>query len=85
MFDRIVVAVDPPVSSGAEADTCGIVVAGLHQGGSPQNWRAEVIADGSIQGATPTVWAERAIEMYKAYGADRLVAEVNQGGNLVQR
>ncbi len=83
-LDRIVVAVDPPVSSGADADTCGIVVAGLHQDGSPQNWRAEVIADGSIQGATPKVWAERAIEMYKAHGADRLVAEVNQGGNLVQ-
>ena len=43
--DRIVVAVDPPVTSGRGADECGIVVAGVAMKGPPQDWRAEVIAD----------------------------------------
>jgi phage terminase large subunit-like protein len=82
-LDRIVVAVDPPVSSGRHADTCGIVVAGVAMAGPPQDWVAEVIADGSVQGASPQGWARRAVQLFHAHGADRLVAEVNQGGNLV--
>jgi phage terminase large subunit-like protein len=77
--DRVVVAVDPPVSSGKAADECGIVVAGMNAG----DWMAEVIADGSAQGLSPLGWAERAVALYHAYGADRLIAEGNQGGNLV--
>lgn len=82
-LDRVVVAVDPPVSSGDGADECGIVVAGVAMRGPPQDWVAEVIADGSVRGASPNEWAERAVELYHAHRADRLVAEVNQGGNLV--
>ncbi len=82
--DRIVVAVDPPVTSGAAADACGIVVAGVVQDGSPHQWTAEIIADGSVQGVSPQVWAARAVELFHAHGADRLVAEVNQGGELVK-
>jgi phage terminase large subunit-like protein len=82
-LDRIVVAVDPPVTSGAGADECGIVVAGAATAGPPQQWTAEVMADGSIAGASPRAWAERAVALYHAHGADRLVAEVNQGGELV--
>lgn len=81
--DRIVVAVDPPVSSGHDADDCGIIVAGVRQDGGPGTWVAEVIADESLSGATPQVWAKRAVELYHAFEADRLVAEVNQGGDLV--
>ena len=83
-LDRIVVAVDPPMTSGASADECGIIVAGVCQQGRPQDWTAQVIADGSIKGATPQGWAERAVELYHAHNADRLVAEVNQGGDLVE-
>jgi len=81
--DRIVVAVDPPVSSGSAADACGIIVAGVARTGEPKDWTAEVIADASIAGASPQGWGERAVAMYHKYGADRLVAEVNQGGNLI--
>jgi phage terminase large subunit-like protein len=82
-LDRVVVAVDPPVSSGDGADECGIVVAGVMMQGPPQAWRAEVIADGSFRASSPQVWAERAVELFHVHGAHRLVAEVNQGGELV--
>jgi phage terminase large subunit-like protein len=82
-LDRVIVAVDPPVSSGKDADECGIVVAGASMKGSPQDWTAQVVADESIAGATPQIWAERAVAAFHTYKADRLVAEVNQGGDLV--
>jgi phage terminase large subunit-like protein len=81
--DRIVVAVDPPVSSGGEADECGIVVAGVEMRGPPQDWVAVVLEDASLQGASPQAWAKRAVDAFHRHGADRLVAEVNQGGDLV--
>ena len=81
--DRIVVAVDPPVTGGPDADGCGIIVAGATLQGPPQDWRAQVIADVSAQGLSPRAWAQRAIDAFHAHGADRLVAEVNQGGDLV--
>jgi phage terminase large subunit-like protein len=75
---RIVVAVDPPVSRGARAAACGIVSAGLGEDG-----RGYVLDDHTLEGASPTAWARRAIALYHARAADRLVAEVNQGGDLV--
>jgi phage terminase large subunit-like protein len=78
--DRIVVAVDPSVTRGG--DTCGIVVAGVRRQGTPHHWTAEVIADHSLP-ASPQDWVDRAIAVYHEYGADRMVAEVNQGGDLV--
>ncbi len=80
---RIVVAVDPPVTAGEDADECGIIVAGVAQAGPPKDWVGEVIFDGSVKGATPTAWAGRAIELFHRFKADRLIAEVNQGGELV--
>ncbi len=80
---RIVVAVDPPVTSGKYSDDCGIVVAGVSQSGSPSDWAAEIIEDGSVSSASPKAWAERAVSLFRRYHADRLVAEVNQGGDLV--
>jgi phage terminase large subunit-like protein len=82
-LDRIVVAVDPPVTSGDDSDECGIIVAGVTQSGPPQDWTAEVIADASVRGLSPQGWAERAVALYHAHHADRLVAEVNQGGDMV--
>jgi phage terminase large subunit-like protein len=83
-LDRIVVAVDPPMTSGASADECGIVVAGDSQRGDPGEWRAYILADVSVAGRTPQGWAEAAAEAYRDFQADRLVAEVNQGGDLVE-
>jgi phage terminase large subunit-like protein len=82
-LDRVVVAVDPPVTGRPGSDECGIVVAGVARRGPPQDWVAEVLADGSVKGLSPQGWAERALALFHAYRADRLVAEVNQGGDLV--
>ena len=83
-LSRIVVAVDPPVSAHKASDTCGIVVVGAITDGPPQNWRAVVLEDASVQGASPESWARAALDAFARHGADRLVAEVNQGGNLVE-
>jgi phage terminase large subunit-like protein len=83
-FSRIVVAVDPPVTGGPDADECGIVVVGVDMAGPPRDWRAVVLEDASVAGASPQVWAEKAINAFHRHKADRLVAEVNQGGDLVR-
>ncbi|GHE86450.1 large terminase [Aliiroseovarius zhejiangensis] len=83
-FDRIVVAVDPPVTGHKGSDACGIVVAGVMAQGAPGNWRAVVLEDASVSAASPTQWSEAAIAAMQRHGADRLVAEVNQGGDLVE-
>ena len=83
-LDRVVVAVDPSVSGGAGADACGIVVAGAQVQGPPQDWRAYVLADRTVQGVGPLGWARAAVAAMEEFGADRLVAEVNQGGQLVE-
>lgn len=77
---RIVVAVDPPVTGGPRADACGIVVAGA----SVDQERFVVIEDASVSGASPSGWAHAAIAAYERHGADRIVAEINQGGDLVE-
>ena len=76
---RIVVAVDPPVSSGPEANRCGIIVAGL-----AENGEIFILDDWSIQGASPHGWATKSLAAYHHFKADRLVAEVNNGGDLVE-
>jgi len=81
-LSRIVVAVDPSATSGG--DECGIVVVGAVTEGSPQDWRAVVLEDASVAGASPTGWAGAAIDAMARHGAERLVAEVNQGGELVE-
>jgi phage terminase large subunit-like protein len=83
-LDRIVVAVDPSVSSGDKADACGIVVVGAVLQGPPQEWQAYVLADCTVQGVGPAGWAKAAIAAMDTHGAERLVAEVNQGGQLVE-
>lgn len=81
-FDRVVVAVDPPASSGANADACGIIAAGASGEGAART--AVVLADASLQGAQPHVWAARAVELARAVGADAIVAESNNGGEMVR-
>ncbi len=73
---RIVVAVDPPATSGARSDACGIVAAG--RAGA----EAYVLADASLARASPQAWAGAALALYHRLGADALVVEVNQGGEM---
>ena len=75
-FARIVVAVDPPATSGGDA--CGIVVAGLGVDG-----RGYVIEDASLAGASPERWAARVAGAAAMHGADRVIAEANNGGEMV--
>lgn len=82
-LDRVVVAVDPAVTAGRASDECGIVVAGVVMSGEPRDWRAYVLEDASMRGG-PTDWARAAIAAMDRHGAERLVAEVNQGGDLVE-
>jgi phage terminase large subunit-like protein len=76
---RIVVAIDPPASSRTGADACGLVVAGAAEDGT-----IYVIADESAGGLSPAAWATKAIALWRRYEADALVAEVNQGGDMVR-
>ena len=82
--DRIVVAIDPPGTSHAGSDECGIIVAGVVMKGAVHDWHAVVLEDATVSAARPSVWAEAAIAAMTRHGADRLVAEVNQGGDMVE-
>jgi phage terminase large subunit-like protein len=72
------VAVDPPVTGGLKSDACGIVVVGK------AGTEAVVLDDQTLKPAPPLDWAERAVRAFHAHGADLIVAEVNQGGDLVK-
>lgn len=83
-LDRIVVAVDPSVSAGSTGDECGIIVAGVSSKGPVEDWRAFILEDASCHGG-PLDWAKAAVSAFHRHGAERLVAEVNQGGALVEQ
>ncbi|NPD15359.1 DNA-packaging protein [Xinfangfangia sp. D13-10-4-6] len=80
---RVVVAVDPPVTATKTSDECGIVVVGADTSGAPGDWRAVVLADRTVRGASPDGWARAAVAAMEEFSAERLVVEVNQGGDLV--
>lgn len=75
---RVVVAIDPAVTATDEADETGIIVAGRDSYG-----HAWVLADTSGR-YQPIEWARTAISAYRAHRADRIVAEVNNGGDMVE-
>jgi predicted phage terminase large subunit-like protein len=75
---RIVVAIDPAVTSGEESDETGIIVAGLAKDGD-----AYVLADRSLQ-ASPHGWASMAVGLYHQHKADRVLGEVNNGGDMIE-
>ncbi|WP_028914065.1 DNA-packaging protein [Pseudorhodobacter ferrugineus] len=83
-LSRIVVAVDPPVTGHAGSDECGILVVGAVTDGPPQTWRAYVLEDASVKSASPDAWARAVIAAANRHQADRVVAEVNQGGDMVE-
>ena len=78
---RIVVAIDPAASpTGAET---GIVVAGAEEGGQPWERHAYVLDDVSIRGRTEQ-WATAAVRAFEGWEADAIVAEKNNGGDMVR-
>lgn len=78
---RVVVAVDPPVTAGG--DLCGIVTAKLV--GTPTDGTGYILRDDTIGGLTPKGWAEVAVKAYDDFGADRVIIETNQGGDMAEQ
>ncbi|MBI1203987.1 MAG: ATP-binding protein [Rhodopseudomonas sp.] len=76
---RIVVAVDPPASARKGADACGIVACGRAEDGT-----IYVLEDATASRLTPQGWATKAVALWRRLEADVLVAEVNQGGDMVK-
>jgi phage terminase large subunit-like protein len=76
---RVVVAIDPAVTSNEDSDETGIVVAGLGIDG-----RGYVLADRSCR-LSPDGWAQRAVAAFDDHHGDLIVAEVNNGGDLVEQ
>lgn len=86
-YDKVVVAVDPAVSSGSTADMTGIVVVGwvrprINDRRSSGDYY--ILADRSING-TPEEWAQAVFDAYVDYRADMIVGERNNGGDLVEK
>ena len=74
---RVVIGVDPPAT--AKGDACGIVVAALLRDG-----RIAVVEDASVENPPPHVWAQAVAAAAVRWGADRVVAESNMGGDMVE-
>lgn len=82
-LSRVVIGVDPPAS--CRGDACGIVVAGMLSCPEPEGFEFVVLADASVERASPERWARAVAEAAMRWGADRIVAEANQGGEMVRR
>ncbi len=78
-LERIVIAIDPAVTSHAKSDETGVVAAARSNDG-----QFYVLADASGQ-MTPDAWARRAINLRDELGADLIIGEVNEGGDLIER
>lgn len=81
-LERIVVAVDPAVTSAKGSDETGIVVAGSKTIRGQRHYF--VLADRSAH-ASPSAWAAAVVNAYNEYRADRVVAETNNGGDMVEQ
>lgn len=81
-LERIVIAIDPAATSGESADETGIIAVGIAKDADGTQ-RAYVLADRSMRG-TPEEWASAAVKIYHDLDADRIIAEVNNGGEMVE-
>ena len=77
-LSRIVVSIDPAITSNEESDLTGIMVAGIDINGT-----AYILEDATGQ-YMPEQWAQKAVSLYEEYEADLIVAERNQGGDMVK-
>lgn len=75
---RIVVAIDPAVTSNENSDETGIVVVGL-----ASNFHYYVLEDCSVK-ASPDAWAKVAVAAYERWNADRIIGEANNGGDMIE-
>ena len=78
-LSRIVIAVDPATTSGEDSDETGIIVCA-----KGADNRGYILADLSCK-ESPDGWAKIVARAYDQYGADRVIAEKNQGGDMVER
>lgn len=78
-FERIILAIDPPATSHKKSNACGMIVAAIDD-----NRHAYILADVTMQAVSPIVWAQKAVQVYHEFNVDRIVAEVNQGGEMVE-
>jgi len=84
-LERVVVSVDPPAGDGKSSDACGIVVAGLIKPTVEEPGpRVQILEDASVKGLSPLGWAKIVADAAERWHADRIVAEVNQGGAMVK-
>jgi len=81
-LERVIVAVDPAASSNEGSDENGIVVVGLARDRDGYA-RGYVLEDASLRGS-PEEWARVAVRMYRKWQADKIVAEKNNGGEMVE-
>lgn len=82
-LERIVIGVDPAVTSASSSDLTGIVAAGRAKNQKTGEMEYYVLEDRSLR-ATPNEWAQAVIDLYMDYDADRVVGEVNNGGDLIE-
>lgn len=81
-LDRVYVAVDPAVSANENSDEHGIIVVGLARDKDGYA-RGYVLEDGTCRGQ-PEEWARKAVSLYRSWSADKIIAEKNQGGLMVE-
>jgi len=77
-YFRVVVAIDPAVTSGESSDETGIIVAGATPDG-----HYYIIEDATMKGS-PEAWMRKAVEMYRKHKCDRVIAETNNGGDMIE-
>ena len=80
---RTVVAIDPPTTGNEKSDECGIVACSRDLPNT-NHCHFYVHHDGSVQGRSPERWAAAAISLYYKHSANAIIAEVNQGGDMVE-
>jgi len=78
-FSRLIISVDPAVTSKKHSDKTGIIVAAL---GIDQC--AYILADETVEQCHPTQWAEKLVHLYEYWKADCIICETNQGGDLIK-
>jgi len=82
LCDKIIIALDPPVTGHKNSDACGMIVAGRI--GQGRNARVFILEDATVQGVSPESWAAMAVGLYESWDANYILAETNQGGDLVK-
>lgn len=78
-LERIIVAIDPSITSKMTSDACGIVVVGKYR-----NLDRFIVLEDASRISTPNEWADIALSLYYRYKADRIVGEMNQGGDMIK-